>query len=226
MLPPETLICLAGSGLGAGPATTAPVEMLYWLPWHGQSMVPLLTWLTMHPMWVQTALNALNSPAVGWVTTTCGPDRTSPPPTGILLVATSALPAGALLPPAAGAVVPAGVVPAAGGVAAAGVVAAGALLVVLPPQAVSAPARPTRPTPARMPRRVAAESVCGSCVTTAPVYVCGQCHRMGTLPCLSCIEERGVPLPGSHLRTRSGNHLAPPWPPKSQSVIEIFLTSI
>ena len=55
---------LGGQRLGAGPATTSPVAMLYWLPWHGQSMVPLLTWLTMQPMCVQTALNALNSPAV------------------------------------------------------------------------------------------------------------------------------------------------------------------
>src|SRR5215469_13248442 len=57
----ETTVPITGS------ATTAPVAMLYWLPWHGQSMVPLLTWLTMQPMWVQTALNALNSLAVGWV---------------------------------------------------------------------------------------------------------------------------------------------------------------
>src|ERR1700730_6150799 len=102
MLPPETLICLAGSGRGAGPATTAPVVMLYWLPWHGQSMVWLLIWLTMHPMWVQTALNALNSPAVGWVTTTCGPGKIMPLPTGILLVAASAFAALELTaPPAA-----------------------------------------------------------------------------------------------------------------------------
>jgi len=56
MLPPLTLICLAGSGEGAGPATTAPVVMLYWLPWQGQSMVPLLTWLTVQPRCVQIAL--------------------------------------------------------------------------------------------------------------------------------------------------------------------------
>ena len=43
MLPPLTLICSAGRGEGAGPATTSPVVMLYWLPWHGQSIVPLLT---------------------------------------------------------------------------------------------------------------------------------------------------------------------------------------
>src|ERR1700761_2081459 len=142
MLPPETLICLAGSGLGAGPATTSPVVMLYWLPWHGQSMVPSLIWLTIHPIWVQTALNALKSPAVGWVTTTCDSVKISPLPTGIWLVAASALTPVLLLDPPA-------------------------------PQAVIAPARPTRPTPASTPRRVASKSVRGSCVTTAPVRVCG-----------------------------------------------------
>ena len=101
MLSPETVICLAGSGLGAGPATTSPVVMLYWLPWHGQSMVPSLIWLTMHPIWVQTALNALKSPAAGWVTTTRGPVKILPLPTGIWLVAASAVAAVALLAPAA-----------------------------------------------------------------------------------------------------------------------------
>ena len=40
------------------------------LPWHGQSIVPSATWLHRHPTWVQTALKALYSPLVGWVTTT------------------------------------------------------------------------------------------------------------------------------------------------------------
>jgi hypothetical protein len=172
MLSPETLIDSAGSGLGAGPATTSPVVMLYWLPWHGQSMVPLLIWLTIHPMCVQTALNALYSPAVGWVTTTFGPGKIIPLPTGIWLVAASAFAAGALLAaallPAAAALL-AGALPAAAGVVAG--TAAGALLDELAPQAVIAPARPTRPTPASTPRRVASESVCGSCVTSAPVRV-------------------------------------------------------
>jgi hypothetical protein len=42
------------------------------------------------------------------------------------------------------------------------------LLEPLAPQAVIAPASPTRPTPASTPRRVASESRFGSCVTTAP----------------------------------------------------------
>src|ERR1700760_2471543 len=99
MFPPLTVIFAAGSGRGAGPATTAPVEMLYWLPWQGQSMVPLLTWLTMQPMCVQTALNALNSPAVGWVTTTLGAGKILPLPTGSPLGAESALAAAPPLAP-------------------------------------------------------------------------------------------------------------------------------
>jgi hypothetical protein len=179
MLPPETLITFAGSGLGAGPATTAPVVMLNWLPWHGQSIVPLLTWLTVHPMWVQTALNALNSPDVGWVTTTCCPEKTIPLPTGIWLVVVSALPAAA---PLAGALpdgaplgappdgAPPDGAPLGGAAGLDAALPAAVLLLEAPlPQAVIALARPTRPTPASTPRRVVGESVCGSCVTTAPI---------------------------------------------------------
>jgi hypothetical protein len=187
MLFPLTLIVSLGSGRGAGPPTTAPVAMLYWLPWQGQSMVPLLTWLTVQPMWVQMALNALKSPADGWVTTTLGPLKIVPPPTGMSLVAASAFAAvllagaavlaGAVL---AGAVLPDPAVLAAVAALLAGVAAAAApaelvaglaaaeLLELPAPQAVIAPARPTRPAPASTPRRVASESVCGSCVTTAP----------------------------------------------------------
>src|ERR1700761_3588237 len=126
MLPPLTLIDMDGSGLGAGPATTAPVVMLYWLPWQGQSMVPLLTWLTRQPMCVQIALNALNSPAVGWGTTTFDAVMISPPPTGTLLVLVRAL--ATLPPPEAPLALLAG---AALLVPAAGVVAAGACTDVL-----------------------------------------------------------------------------------------------
>ena len=149
MLPPETLICLAGSGLGGGPATTSPVVMLYWLPWHGQSMVPSLIWLTMHPMWVQTALNALKSLAVGWVTATCESVKILPLPTGIWLVAASAL-APVLLAPA----------PTVAPLAGVAWLIPGAAVLLLD-------------APASTPRRVVSESVRGSCVTTAPVRVCG-----------------------------------------------------
>jgi len=47
----------AGSGLGAGPDTTEPSLTLNWLPWQGQSMVPLETWFTVHCWCVQIALN-------------------------------------------------------------------------------------------------------------------------------------------------------------------------
>jgi hypothetical protein len=42
MLLPVTLMACAGSGLGAGPATTEPSLTLNWLPWQGQSIVPLV----------------------------------------------------------------------------------------------------------------------------------------------------------------------------------------
>jgi hypothetical protein len=117
-------------------------------------------------MCVQIALNALNSPAVGWVTTTLGPVKIFPLPTGMALVAVSAFPADAPLAALLAAPLAAGALlapwPAAG-------LPAGALLEPLPPQAVITPARPTKPTPAIMPRRVASESVCGSCVTASPV---------------------------------------------------------
>src|SRR5215469_3827441 len=99
MRSPETLIASAASGLGAGPPTTEPSLMLNWLPWHGQSIVPSLIWLTMHPMCVQTALNALKSPETGCVTTTFSGVKILPLPTGISLVAASAF---APLPAAAG----------------------------------------------------------------------------------------------------------------------------
>src|SRR5665648_135325 len=62
------------------------------LPWHGQSMVPLATLATVQPLWVQIALKALNSPALGWVTTIFSASRTVPPPTwtAATLIATPA----------------------------------------------------------------------------------------------------------------------------------------
>src|ERR1700727_748904 len=90
MLSPVTLICLAGSGLGAGPASTAPSVIEYSLPWHGQSIRPLAIWLTVQPICVQTALKALNWPADGWVTTTTCEGKIFPPPTGMAPVPDSA----------------------------------------------------------------------------------------------------------------------------------------
>jgi hypothetical protein len=132
-------------------------------------------------MCVHTALKALNWPAVGWVTTTSFAGKIIPPPTGMSLVPVSAPEA---TPPAEpdepGEEDAADPVDAAGAAAAlvapatpppllvAGSAAAAELLELLAPQAVMAPASPTKPTPASTPRRVASESLCGSCVTTAP----------------------------------------------------------
>jgi hypothetical protein len=43
-------------------------------------MVPFATPATVQPIWVHTALKALNSPALGWVTTTFAVSKTVPPP--------------------------------------------------------------------------------------------------------------------------------------------------
>src|SRR6516164_9589447 len=163
MLVPLSLMGSAGSGLGAGPATTAPSLMLYWLPWHGQSMVPFEIWLTMHPMCVQTALKALKSPEVGWVTTTFSAVKILPLPTGISLVVARA-PVALPVPAAADALPGADA-----GAVEAEAAPAGELLEPPELQALTAPARPTRPTPASTPRRVARVSRCGSCVTSSPV---------------------------------------------------------
>src|SRR5690606_21784118 len=69
----------------AGPVFTAPVLASKLLPWpHGvlQVMVPSATRDTRHPSCGQTALNALNSPSAGWVTTTRWAALMTPPPTG------------------------------------------------------------------------------------------------------------------------------------------------
>ena len=66
------MIFAAGSGFGcAGPFFTLPSVTENSLPWQGQMMTAVLdapspgtAW------WVQLVENALNSPAVGWVTTT------------------------------------------------------------------------------------------------------------------------------------------------------------
>src|SRR4051812_24624552 len=80
---PSTLICSAGSGFGAGPASTEPSAMRYLLPWHGQSMVPFATVPTVQPWWVQIAEKALNSSFFGCVTTIFWSLKILPPPTGI-----------------------------------------------------------------------------------------------------------------------------------------------
>jgi hypothetical protein len=80
--PPASLTFFAGSGFGAGPDSGEPSVIEKWLPWQGHTIWPPDISLTVHPIWVQMALNALNCPLVGWVTTTCWPARIVPPPTG------------------------------------------------------------------------------------------------------------------------------------------------
>ena len=77
--------------------------MLNLLPWQGQLIVPFAIWSTMHCMCVQTALNPLNCPRLGCVTTTRSLTKILPPPTGMAPVLVSAPPRPAAwpLPPAA-----------------------------------------------------------------------------------------------------------------------------
>src|SRR5690606_36825315 len=92
---PSTVIRSSGRGWVAGPRSTEPSVIRNRLPWHGQSMVPSATVDTRQCWWVQTAENALNSPAVGWVTTIFSSFRTVPPPTGTSPAGTSSRPPGA-----------------------------------------------------------------------------------------------------------------------------------
>src|SRR6476469_3785370 len=88
---PLIVTFFSGSGEEAGPFLTAPVVMSNLLPWHAQLMVPLATSARMHDWCVQTALNALNSPEVGWVTTTFWSAKILPPPTGTVALEIASL---------------------------------------------------------------------------------------------------------------------------------------
>ena len=72
----------AATWRGRRPPTPSAIANL--LPWHGQTITPSATDLTLQPWCVQVAEKALNSPAVGWVTTTSLSANTVPPPTGML----------------------------------------------------------------------------------------------------------------------------------------------
>src|SRR5437773_3989464 len=52
------------------------------LPWQPHTMSPLSTPATVHPLCVHVALNALNCPLLGCVSTTASVAKTVPPPTG------------------------------------------------------------------------------------------------------------------------------------------------
>src|SRR5918996_3062419 len=148
----SSVTATSARGAAAGPRETEPSAAEYWLPWHGQEMTPPSTRETSQPWWVQMLVNALNSPALGWVRTTCSADTTSPPPTGISAVAASGVPPllvsdGAALGGCAGD--PAGVLGLAWGEAVS-VPAPGSSL---PPQAARTPATPTAPAPSSTTRR-------------------------------------------------------------------------
>src|SRR2546423_13649448 len=53
------------------------------LPWHGQLIVPSVTWSTVQPWWVQVAENASKVPALGWGITRSLAGKVFPPPTGL-----------------------------------------------------------------------------------------------------------------------------------------------
>ena len=80
---------LPGSGdLAWLPEVGAPLVMSNWLLWHGQTISPFCTLVTAQPWWVQVALNALNWPADGCVTTNSAEALMTPPPTGTSAVFT------------------------------------------------------------------------------------------------------------------------------------------
>ena len=93
---PETVIFSSASGNVAGPCSTSPFSMEYLLPWQSQLMVPSETLDTRQPWWLQIAVKHLNSPSVGWVTTTSSSAKIVPPPTSMSDVEVSASAAGAL----------------------------------------------------------------------------------------------------------------------------------
>ena len=84
---PSAVTVLAGSGDVAGPETTAPSARANLLLWQAQSMVSV-TAETTQPWCVQTAENALKSPAAGWVTTILASFMITPPPSGTSALAT------------------------------------------------------------------------------------------------------------------------------------------
>ena len=84
----------------AGPLATEP-SRLNLLPWHGQSIVPSAILSTVQPLCVQVDEKPLNTPAVGWVTTTLS--TITPDPTGTSAVLAMTFAAGAAaVPPVAG----------------------------------------------------------------------------------------------------------------------------
>ncbi len=168
---------LAGSGfLASLEAVGVPVVMSNWLPWQGQTICPFCTLVTAQPWWVQMALNALNSPADGCVTTKSAAGSINPPPTGTVEVLTG-VPLGAPEPPDDDALdEPAE--PAADEVLGAAPVLGG---VVDPPHAARAvaPATPAPPTPATRSTVRRFTSAGGSTGPTGPTGPTGSTGSTG-----------------------------------------------
>src|SRR5690606_3479495 len=80
--PSVTVAVRAGRPRVVGPRATEPSSMRYWLPWQVHVIRPSPIWETRQNSCWQTASNARNSPATGWVTTTRRWVSITPPPTG------------------------------------------------------------------------------------------------------------------------------------------------
>jgi len=89
MAPSATVTRLAARGFRAGPAVGAPSVIENMLPWQGHSIDPDETLDTVQPWWVQVVSKAFQTPADGWVTTTCCSPKIFPVPTGMSAVRAS-----------------------------------------------------------------------------------------------------------------------------------------
>src|SRR6476659_8829750 len=89
---PDTLIDSAASAWVAGPFFTLPSATENSLLWQGQVMTPSVIPVTAQPACVHFDENALNVPAVGWVTTTPLSANILPPPSGMSEVFARAVP--------------------------------------------------------------------------------------------------------------------------------------
>src|SRR6476469_10351305 len=89
---PSTVIWTAASGALAGPDCGEPSSRENLLPWQGHGMSPSVLDSTRQPWWVHTAVNALKSPSVGWVSTILESATTKHPHTGTPAVLARAAP--------------------------------------------------------------------------------------------------------------------------------------
>src|SRR5690349_20571354 len=154
--------------------------MLKLLLWHGQLITPSASLATSQPWWVQTLLNALNVPAVGWVITWS--PTILPPPSGMSATAASTAPP--LDPPELPEPPPsAGLLP-----AGAGSLEKPVPLVLPPelpvPQAARTEVAPSAPAPSRTTRRLGVAGRPGSSVRFSASDV--DCTSVIGLPSSAC----------------------------------------